>query len=248
MSEEFINKFKECVETYYQQRSEDKHSRYRSWEYCNQFFNEKHTELMEKRKNGCDLCEKDYDHLALHLSFYLASWGMYRPTSPLLYTDYKIHIPVVKELMREDYDNLWNITYKELDLEKNKIVNLTDKIMNELYGERTDDVEKFYDKKMRITETLATKILLGTLACVPAYDSNFIKAIRKYKNGIADPTKPKSLKALAEFYKDNEEELNDLIKKFEKDGVVYPQMKLLDMGFYQYGRELKEEKNKHSSD
>lgn len=44
-------------------------------EYCNNVFNEKHIELMEKRKSCQDLSEEDYDYLALHLSFYLACWG-----------------------------------------------------------------------------------------------------------------------------------------------------------------------------
>lgn len=75
-------------------------------EHCNNVFNEKHVELMEKRKSCHDLSDEDYDYLALHLSFYLASWGMYRGSSMLLSTDYKIHIPIVKELMKEEYEYL----------------------------------------------------------------------------------------------------------------------------------------------
>ena len=42
--------------------------------------------------------------------------------------------------------------------------------------------------------------------------------------------------ALAKFYEDNEETLNNKLKKFEKeDKTTYPQMKLLDMIFFQYG-------------
>lgn len=77
---------------------------------------------------GSDLSDEDYDYLALHLSFYLASWDIYRGSSMLLYTDYKIHIPIVKELMREEYDNFWNITYEDLDNEKTNIINLIVKI------------------------------------------------------------------------------------------------------------------------
>ena len=29
--------------------------------------------------------------------------------------------------------------------------------------------------------------------------------------------------------------LNELLREFEKDGVRYPQMKILDMMFFQYG-------------
>ena len=83
-------------------RNEDKYARYRSWEHCNNVFNEKHDKLIELRKKGSDLTDDEYDYLALHLSFYLASWGMLRPSSMLILTDYKVHIPIVKEIMKEE--------------------------------------------------------------------------------------------------------------------------------------------------
>lgn len=238
MSDEFsINDFLESVKHFHDIRNEDEYARYRSWEHCNKVFNKKHTELIEKRKNGSDLSEEDYDFLALHLSFYLASWGMYRGSSMLLSTDYKIHIPIVKELMKEKYDNLWNITYKDLNNEKNNIVGLIKEI-KELYGDRPAIVQMIYKDKIvekppEISDILVTKILLGTLACMPAYDTYFKETIKKYKRGISTPN-AKSIEALAEFYADNEEALNNLLVEFEND-VEYPQMKLLDMGFFQYG-------------
>ena len=239
MSDEFsIDEFLESIRTFHEARTNDENGRYRSWEHCNKVFNEKHMELVEKRKMGSDLSDEDYDYLALHLSFYLASWGMYRGSSLLLYTDYKIHIPIVKELMKEEYDALWNITYNDLDNEKSKIINLVVKIKEELYGDRAEVVKKIYNKKKgSITDTLATKILLGTLACIPAYDVFFTNAIKKYKYG-AGTLNTKSIEVLAKFYDDNKGSLNNLLEEFEKDGVKYPQMKLLDMGFFEYGMKL----------
>lgn len=122
MSDEFsINTFLKSAKNFHKIRTDDIYSRYRSWEHCNTLFNEKHNELIEKRKYNLDLCDEDYDYLALNLSLYLASWGMYRGSSMLLYTDYKIQIPVIKELMSEDYDNLWNINYKDLNDKKIKL-------------------------------------------------------------------------------------------------------------------------------
>ena len=243
MSDEFsINEFLESIRDFHKARTNDENGRYRSWEHCNNVFNEKHGELIEKRKMGSDLSDEDYDYLALHLSFYLASWGMYRGSSMLLYTDYKIHIPIVKELMREKYDNLWNITYEDLDNEKNNILNLIVKIKEELYGNRAEIVKKIYNKKKgSITDTLATKILLGTLACIPAYDVYFTKAINKYKSG-AGTLNTDSIVILAKFYEDNKDSLNNLLFEFEEDDVKYPQMKLLDMGFFEYGNKIGSEK------
>lgn len=241
MSDEFsISEFLDSVRFFHEIRNKDKNGRYRSWEYCNNVFNEKHNELLDNRKGDFDLCDEDYDYLALHLSFYLASWGMYRGSSILLSTDYKIHIPIVKELMREKYDDLWNISYNNLNNEKDKIMNLINKIKEELYGDRLNVVKKIYNKKKgSITDTLATKILLGTLACIPAYDTYFTEAIKKYKSG-ADTLNPESIEVLAKFYEENRDALNNLISDFEKDGIKYPQMKILDMGFFEYGKILSE--------
>ena len=55
--------------------------------------------------------------------------------------------------------------------------------VKELYGDRSEKVHEIYNKKKgNITPTLLTKILLGTLACMPAYDTNFIKAINLKKS------------------------------------------------------------------
>ena len=240
MSDEFsMKEFLESVKFFHEIRNKDKNARYLSWEHCNNIFNEKHEELKEKRKNGSDLSDEDYDYLALHLSFYLASWGMYRASSILLSTDYKIHIPIVKELMKEEYDPLWNITYNELDSKKSNIITLLNKIKEELYGDRPKLVKEIYNKKSEgtITDTLATKILLGTLSCIPAYDTYFKKAINLYKHG-AGTVNENSIEILAKFYEENEDSLNNLILEFEKDGVRYPQMKILDMGFFEYGKKL----------
>ena len=91
-----IDELLESAEEFQKIRNKDKYARYRSWEHCNNVFNEKHDKLIELRKKGSDLSDEDYDYLALHLSFYLASWGMYRGSSLLLSTDYKIHVIIVK--------------------------------------------------------------------------------------------------------------------------------------------------------
>ena len=230
-----IDKLLESAEEFQKIRNEDKYARYRSWEHCNNVFNEKHGKLIELRKKGSDLTDDEYDYLALHLSFYLASWGMYRGSSMLILTDYKVHIPIVEEIMKEKYDNLWNITYENLNNEKENIRDLVVKIQNELYRDRTKYVKENYNKAGNVSDTLVTKILLGTLACIPAYDTYFTNVVGKYDIAPKTPN-VKSIEALAKFYEDNEEILNNKLKKFEKeDKTTYPQMKLLDMIFFQYG-------------
>lgn len=86
---------------FYKELKEDKNGRYRSWEYCYKIFNEAH------KANNVD--DKFIDYLCLNLAFYLASWGMYRGSSFLLQRDYKVHKPIVEELLKEKYNCLWEI-------------------------------------------------------------------------------------------------------------------------------------------
>src|SRR5208282_5602226 len=89
------------------------------------------------------------------------------------------------------------------------------------------------------TTTLVTKILLGTLACVPAYDQYFIRGLRL--NGLPYSGLKKSNfgkllsfvkkpKTLAQF-----EKAQGQIEKI--GGVRYPIMKLVDMYFWELGVE-----------
>lgn len=63
-----------CIRTYFNETIKDSHGRYLSWCHCYNAFKE----------NRSNRDEKTVDYLALHLAFYLASWGMYRGSSFLL--------------------------------------------------------------------------------------------------------------------------------------------------------------------
>lgn len=72
------------------------YSREKSWVWCHKPF------IDNKDKND----EETIDMLALHLGFYLASWGMYRGSSFLLQKDYKVHVPIVKIIINNENDFL----------------------------------------------------------------------------------------------------------------------------------------------
>lgn len=78
--------------------------RYRSWEICRKAFERYQDDGLPTHP-----CEKDeiIDYLALQLAFYLASWGMYRGSSFLLYLDYTIHKPVIEILLSDAYRPLF---------------------------------------------------------------------------------------------------------------------------------------------
>ena len=159
--------------------------------------------------NPLDTYEND-DLAALNLGFYLASWGMYRGSTFLLQNDYKIHINVVKYLKQN---------YKESHIyDFDEIKKIKEKIFEEY---------KKVNEEYKATDTLITKILLGTYACVPAYDRFFIegfKIIMKKTCGLNE----NNIQELNDFYEKN-------IKEFEEFEKNFPKMKLLDMYFWKVG-------------
>ena len=211
--------------TFYDKLREDKNGRYRSWEHCYKCFH-------DARNNP----SPDFDYLSLHLAFYLASWGMYRGSSFILQKDYKIHIPVVKELLKSKYDFLFGLACADLRKKEvqNKLLELNT-FLTEYYGQVRESVKETKVKN-GLSITLTTKILMGTLGCVPAYDRYFINGIKDQKVSTGNYNL-RSLLKLVDFYEKNYERLEEARNKLKVYDLQYPQMKLLDMGFWQIGFE-----------
>ncbi len=202
------------------------YSRYDSWDFCYKKFID-----ISKKEN---LSEEDLDSLALNLAFYLASWGMYRGSSFLLQNNYKIHQEAAKKIIEFIKENKTEI-YNDKKLEWNKV----EKIKNELisYYKKVEFYKKRKKQKGNVTDTLVTKILLGTTGIVPAYDRN-VKYCLKIL-GIPQSFGEKSYNQVNQFYDD--ENNNKVFKKIRKLaneksklGINYPRMKILDMCMWQY--------------
>ncbi len=215
-------------------------TRYKSWEWCYSAF----CEGREKYKKADeDEKKKIVDYLALHLAFYLASWGMYRGSSFLLQRDYKTHIPAVKILLAEKYDSL--VGYVPSDHNLDNDVNLIFEKCNGLYDIISNSYTRENDRgdwEDRPSDTLITKILMGTLGCVPAFDRflkrgiQWLKQTHKSKFGSLRQTienKGTTFSELVKFAVANKDSL-----KIENADIEYPVMKCVDMFFWQIGFEL----------
>lgn len=215
------NDIKENVLSYYNEIVKDENARYKSWEHCHSYF-------LKHRKN---VNEEIIDIMCLHLAFYLASWGMYRGSSFLLQKDYRVHYDVVKEILNERYNSLWNIDCEELTKENNLnlIFEISEKIREIYIGKR-----KNLDGLEDVSEILISKILMGTFGCVPVFD-RFLKAGIKIKKVGIQKYNKKSLMELVRFYKINEQAFNNCRKEINQNGIEYPEMKLVDMYFWQIG-------------
>lgn len=208
------------IRAYFEQTMSDPHGRYLSWEHCYKAFWE------NRDVNN----EQAIDHLALHLAFYLASWGMYRGSSFLLQKDYKVHIPVVKIIQEKKYDPLVGICAKDLCKEQNLALleDIGERIC-ECYAAEGPAID---GKVNAASDTLITKILLGTLGCVPAYDRYYKESVKKYHISSGKYNSG-SVYRVAKFYCDHEDEFERLRLELSERRVEYPPMKLMDMCFWQ---------------
>lgn len=210
------------IRAYFEQTMSDPHGRYLSWEHCYKAF------LENRDAND----EQAIDHLALHLAFYLASWGMYRGSSFLLQKDYKVHIPVVKIIQEKKYDPLVGICAKDLCKEQN--LTLLEDIGKRIYACYAEDTPASDRKINAASDTLITKILLGTLGCVPAYDRFYKESVKKHHISSFNYNK-KSVCRVAKFYCDHEDSFEKLRLELSECRIEYPPMKLMDMCFWQDG-------------
>lgn len=229
---ELPNEMQTIIESgmrYYDMVRSDIHGRYQSWEHCYGIF----SKLKDKK-----LSKDDFDYLSLHLSFYLASWGMYRGSSFLLQRDYTVHIPAIQELMKSQYRQLWGIKCSALEQAENLTTLFTlSEALKTIYNEIRIAANQSINKpapSVGISDVLITKILMGTMGCVPAYDRFFCSAVKHCKASSALFSK-QSIKKLCLFYEQHREIFEKCRAEMSQGWIDYPQMKVIDMCFWQIG-------------
>ena len=222
---EAIDELIDAAQTFYEDARANENGRSRSWEHCYRVFRDARTDP-----------SPDCDYLSLHLAFYLASWGMYRGSSFLLQKDYKVLVPIVEKILKPEYDCLFGVACADLrEAEVQGSLENLNKYIAKHFEPIRDEVA---GRKVpsSVSPVLITKILMGTLGCVPAYDRVFQDGA-KYLGLEHNSYKEKSLRELADFYEAHNDRLEEARRGFEVDGLIYPQMKLIDMGFWQVGFE-----------
>ena len=161
---------------------------------------------------------------------------MYRGSCFIFHKDYKVHTPIVEKVLKPEYDCLFGLACTDV---RNSDVRAQ---LKKLY----DDIADYFDPIPKevagrvvaspVSPVLITKILLGTLGCVPAYDT-FFGIGAKYLGLKEDSYRKESLLELADFYEEHDDRLEEARRGMRTDDLIYPQMKVLDMGFWQIGFE-----------
>jgi hypothetical protein len=189
-------------------------SRYASFDYCFNYF-QSHRE--EDRLDA--LIQGEALQLScLHLGFYLASWGMLRGSSELLQRSVRTFVPVVEALVGAPAE-MWSLDANGYsDDGCNAIRSFARTLRGALHDGASD--------------ILVTKIMLGTMGCVPAFDTNFKKGF-----GVATFGQ-KSLRKIGQFYRDNAEVIEshrEATLDFDTGLPTerrYKQAKVIDMIFF----------------
>lgn len=207
------------IRKYYDDIAADEHHRYRSWEHCYRFF----------RRMGPSEAKRNRDEAALQLGFYLASWGMYRGSSFLLQRAYTAHYGVIDNLASPQFAVLWK---SDFGAEQQDVA------LSQTVLRAASAVREAYEPFGQPTDTLVTKVLLGTLGCLPACDRFFVQGFKS--DGFAfSYLNAAFIERLLQFCRNNCAELRaEQMKIREASGVDYPTMKLVDMYFWQLGFEL----------
>lgn len=218
-----------------QETKDSTYHRGKSWEYCYVFFRQHKAfrddpELMDKA--------------AFHLGFFLANWGMFR-NSFLMEADYRFYVPIIETLIKKEYDPLWESDVwndeKQGELQDN--LNLLFELEKDLRTvieneKKLIHKDKTNKKAWNTTVTLITKIIMGTMGCVPAYDKYFIDGFKKVSPSRGSTSfNKKSFEALLELSK--KEPLNEIYTpppiRIGETELNYPPMKLLDLYFWLHG-------------
>lgn len=140
----------------------NEYSRERSWELCHNAFRDVIT-----YEDGCSDDKKK--QLAVELACYLASFGMYR-NSILLSVNYLALVDVVSVIVDKENKCLLDDAGNNID----EIYNLKKDIYDKLNIVKDNTMSK-----RTVSDTLISKILLGTLGCTVAYDEVVRKRLKQ---------------------------------------------------------------------
>ena len=208
--------------------------RYRSWEHCYGYF---------QRATPGGLTA-DRDQAALQLGFYLASWGMYRGSSFLLQHAYTVHLGAVDVLAEERFRDLWACDFG---------ARTADAVLSPLVCELVRGIRDAYRPfapaagSTQPTDTLISKVILGTLGCLPACDRYFIDGFRTADQRFSSLNLA-FIERMFCFCQESLPALTAEQSRIARDGgVFYPLMKLADMYFWQLGFDREVETSSHSS-
>ncbi|HME01140.1 MAG TPA: hypothetical protein VKM93_27985 [Terriglobia bacterium] len=199
-----------------------------SFDYCFNYF-----QRFREENRISDLAKVEHlQESCLQLGFYLASWGMFRPSSFLFRNSVKIHEQII-HLIAAQPPRFWEIDADTYTRENIRcLLDFRGK-----FGALPDPDHR------TASDTLVTKIMLGIFGNVPAFDTNFRRGFRGY--GCCTLGE-RSLEAVGRFYIQNAQvverrrgEMYTIdFNSGRKTRRLYSRAKVIDMIFFTAGEGL----------
>ena len=209
------------IQAYSRHLREPRH-RYHSWEHCYRYF---------RKSSSADL-----DQDAIHLGFFLASWGMYRGSSFLLQLDYTVHRDAVAVLREARFGELWAQDFDFGSSDAHAIYKRT--ILDAAKAVHAAYAAHAPRNASQVTATLVTKVILGVLGCLPACDQYFVHGFRQCFGYSC--VNSHFVDRVFRFCSKNRRALQREQRRIQDDfSAHYPLMKVVDMYFWQIGYETK---------
>ncbi len=203
-------------------RGTSEHDKEHSWTHCYRYFQRMHA----------GATNSDLDHAALHLGYYLASWDMHRGKAFLGQYTYTIHLEVVRLLTEPRFKPLRKDEFGT-DAEDANLVPLVRDAAVAIREAYQPYALEF--KSPPASDTLVTKVLLGTLGCFPACDRYFISGFRRHGFKFSE-LNSELITTVVRFCGENAGELRRARDDVKGEvGVRYPLMKIVDMCFWKTG-------------
>lgn len=171
-----------------------------SFDYCFNYF-------QRFRTNGELQAIADPEHLetsCLHLGYYLASWGMLRGSTMLHTKSYRFFEPMVRSLSKLP-STAWAIDadcYSDDSVDE--LLEVRDRVVAALTLPASSSA-----CEVTPTETLVTKVMLGVLGSVPAFDTFFKRGFREAYYGKPVKANHATLMAIGSFYQENARAIED---------------------------------------
>jgi hypothetical protein len=160
---------------------------------------------------------------------------MYRGSSFLPQYTYTAHLGVIEQLVSAELSALWERDFGGAENDIELVPTILEAVtrIRDAYRPFASPVES-----RQASDTLVTKILLGTLGCMPACDRYFVDGFKRVGLPYSYLNRAFVYRVL-KFCREHLGEFRGEQEKIEREGIIrYPLMKLVDMCFWQIGFEL----------
>jgi hypothetical protein len=205
------------------------------WKDCYDYFQQL---FQQHRIEQTRITEQERRNASKYLGVYLNSYGMYKSfygkDTILNKTNTRILEPVIDLIFAPNYVDLWNIDLSNTHLISDNVAQMYE-IFELIRVLLFDQIHIQLGRGINIQsyDLIASKIILGTICCFPAYD-DYVKATMKSENHHNHGTfelapNVNSFIELSQYYNINVAHFNETNGEYD---YYYPSAKLFDMCFW----------------